>query len=392
MPRMNNIEKKPRLQAPGWNPGTRAALERLIQQGAGKCLPVAFDFDNTLVCGDVGEATLAMLFRMGKLDPARLPDTLSPTFRPPGGRRWSFRSEADPARYYEALLAPTAHGERDPAPLATGYAWAVEILEGLRPLDVVNATRTVCELARREPSASIAVVPGGAAFPVPVFYPEMVELVGQLLRHGFVVWIFSASNVWSVRWMVLHVLNPLLRERGIAGGMRAGNVVGISTLLRDRGSRLYKDALMVREHEGYAALDPRVLDRFRLTSRLQFPVPTYSGKVACILDQIGQPPYLAAGDSPGDHAMMSFSRHKLWIARLEKPGFQRATIELAERTGRRSWLAQPVLTKQEPGFVSDPGGLDRAGIGLRPDIGESIRLWSTHPSCRRRRRRHPRCS
>ncbi len=51
------------LQAPGWRPEARTALSRLIRRGSGKQLPVALDFDNTIVCGDVHEATLAVLLR-----------------------------------------------------------------------------------------------------------------------------------------------------------------------------------------------------------------------------------------------------------------------------------------------------------------------------------------
>ena len=54
-----------RLEPRGWNPATRQRLETLIRVGAGRRLPVTFDFDNTLVCGDIGEATLALLVRSG---------------------------------------------------------------------------------------------------------------------------------------------------------------------------------------------------------------------------------------------------------------------------------------------------------------------------------------
>ncbi len=36
-------------------------LPRILREGAGKYYPVVFDFDNTVVCGDIGEATLATL-------------------------------------------------------------------------------------------------------------------------------------------------------------------------------------------------------------------------------------------------------------------------------------------------------------------------------------------
>src|ERR1043166_1200209 len=299
------------LQAPGWNPTTRAKLEQLIREGAGKRLPVVFDFDNTIICGDISEATLAVLVKSGLLKAARLPATLSPPFRPAGRQRLTLQSSADPTEYYEAFLAPSAHGPTDPSPLANGYVWAVEVMEGLRPLDVVNATCAAFKLSRPGRNVFIEVKPGRTAFPVPFFYAEMVELLAALLRHSFDVWIVSAGNVWSIRWMVQHVLNPSLRRLDLAEGVRADHILGVSTLLADKRDRLYKDEVLVRENAGYAALDKRALGAFRLTSRLQFPVPTYSGKLACVFDAIGRSPYLYVGDSPGDHAMLEFSQNRL---------------------------------------------------------------------------------
>ena len=341
------------LVAPGWNDQTRRALERMINRGAGRDLPVVFDFDNTLVCGDVQEATLAVLARSGRLTIAHIPKTLSPPFRLPGKGRVTLQSGVDLTEYYEAFLAPTVHGDDDPTPLANGYVWAVEVLEQMRISEVVAATRTACEFTRPPHNGFIEVTPGRTRFPAPYFYPEMVELVAELVRHRFDVWVVSASNVWSVRWMVLQQLNPLLQERGVKPGLRADHVIGVSTLLTDRAGGLHKDVVLVKQNAAYAGLEEKTLKRFRLTSRLQFPVPTYSGKVACIFDAIGGRPYLCVGDSPGDHAMLAYSRNRLWIARLEKPGFQRKLTELMRQTGRTGWLVQAALTKGRPGFLPD---------------------------------------
>lgn len=338
---------KCRLEGPGWNGKTRIALESLISQGAGRGLPVVFDFDNTIVCGDIGEATLAMLARSGVLTPANARPEICPPFRLPD-RKWvRIRACADVTEYYEAMLAPTAHLDRDPTPLANGYSWAVEVMAGLRPWDIVEATRAAYEGPRR-----IEVTPGKTSYPAPFFYAEMIELLAELIRLRFEVWVVSASNVWSVRWMVLEALNPLLRERGVKTGLRGDHVIGISCLLSDAKGGLYKDSLLARENEGYASLEKKVLARFRLTSRLHFPAPTYSGKVAAIFDALGRNPYLAAGDSPGDHPMLTVSENRLWIARVEKPGYLQATRELTRKTGAAGWLYQAVRTKGPSGFLS----------------------------------------
>lgn len=364
-----------KLQEPGWTDRVRSRLEALIKRGAGRGLPVVFDFDNTIVCGDIGEATLAVLARSGRLPLAKIPASFFPPFRPSSGALVTMEASADLAEYYEAFLAPTAHGLKDPTPLANGYALAVEVLEGLTPWQVVDATREAYESARCGEVHLIEVTPGKTAYPAPFFYPEMVELLGKLLSHEFDVWIVSASNVWSVRWMLLHALPPLLRARGVRRSIRPDHVVGISTLLSDADHRLYKDPLLVRELPPYARLEKVALDRFKLTSRLQFPVSTYSGKIACILDQIGRPPYLCAGDSPGDLPMLKFSENRLWIARLEKPAYQRAAARALTETGPSHWICQPALNKCRPGLVPIRKQIAALLDSIPGTVEESLRIW-----------------
>lgn len=363
------------LEGAGWTDAVRAGLESLIRGGSGKGLPVVFDFDNTLVCGDIGEATLAVLVNSGVLDPTALPETFFPAFKRPDGGVVTRAGCADLAEYYEALLAPTVHGSDDPSPHANGYALAVEVMTGLTPCDVVDATRQAYRMARVGEVRSIEVTPGRTAYPAPYFYPEMVELLARLLQHQFDVWIVSASNVWSVRWMIRHALPPLLRRYSVRRTIPPDRVVGISMLLSDRQQQLFKDPLLVRSLPSYAALEKAALRRFRLTSRFHFPVSTYSGKIACIMDQIGQPPYLCAGDSPGDVPMMKFSQNRLWVARLEKPDYQRSAISAIRETQPSRWLVQPALTKKSPGLVPNAGDL-KVRLTLAPaSVKASLALW-----------------
>jgi sulfur transfer complex TusBCD TusB component (DsrH family) len=335
-------------------------------------LPVVFDFDNTIVCGDIGEATLAVLARDGDLTARGLAGSLAPPFVTAQGQAVSLATAVDVTAYYEAFLDPTAHDGADPTPAANGYVWAVEIMRGLSPLEVVRATRKAYRQAVPSQEVLIEVTPGQTAYPLPFFYRESLELMAELLRHDFDLWVISASNVWSVRWMVLNGLNPILASMGVRRALVASQVVGVSTLVADRQSRLHKDTLLVRENPAYAAMEGRYLGSLRLTGRLHFPVPTYSGKVACIWDLIGRRPYLAVGDSPGDHAMLAFSENRLWIARLEKPGYQQATVELMQRTGPARWIIQPTLCKRAPGFVQDAQAVERALGTVPPNIQASL--------------------
>lgn len=144
--------------------------------------------------------------------------------------------------------------------------------------------------------------------------------------------------------MVLHALNPLLRERKAAIGIRADHVIGISTLLKDERDRLFKDDLLVKENAGYAALASDVSETFRLTSHLQFPLPTYSGKLACIYDAIGRRPFLGAGDGPGDRAMVSVSEHQLWIEPQHAASLQPVAARLFRSTSEAGFqVNNPVI-------------------------------------------------
>jgi hypothetical protein len=263
--------------------------------------------------------------------------------------------------------------------LASGYVWAVEVMAGLTPWQVVEATRTAYAEAVPGQERWITVTPGLTAYLAPFFYPEMVELVAQLLLHKSDVWIVSASNVWSVRWMVQYGLNPRLRSLGVSTGLAADHVLGVATLLSDEAGHLYKDSVRVRENPAYAALQEPELSRLHLTSRLQFPVPIYSGKIACLWEVLPVRPWLAAGDSPGDHALLRYSEHRLWLARLEKLAYQQATWDLLRRTGGEGWMVQPVLAHTTPGFLSEPVDLARWSGDSSSKVRASLELLQSPP-------------
>lgn len=346
------------LREAGWNPHVRGQLEELLDDGAGRGLAVALDFDNTLVAGDIGEATLAVLARSGTLAIKNIAGHIAPDFQMPDGKRVRLRDCADVTVYYEALVKGLPAREAEPAPLGNGYAWAVEVMESLSPHKVVEATRTAYEWEGDQiaPEASRA---DGTGYRVPRFYGEMVELVAELVRLDYDVWIVSASNVWSVRWMVLNALNPLLRARGCKRGLNADHVRGMACLLQDASGRFEKDVVLVREDKAYAALEERALKRFVLTSRFQFPLPMYSGKVAALWDAVGGAPYLAVGDSPGDQAMLEWSRHRLWIARVEPRGSRAGFAKVAvgknsrENSGTSATLRQAACPS-EGRFIATP--------------------------------------
>jgi len=217
----------------------------------------------------------------------------------------------------------------------------------------------------------------------------MVELIGELRRHDFDVWIISASNVWSVRWMVARALNPLLEAHGAQAHPR-GSCGGVSTLLQDTARPPLQRRTPGPRKPRIRGIGGAHLRSLRLTSRLQYPVPTYAGKIGCIWDAIGRRPYLAAGDSPGDHAMLSFSEHRLWIARMENPAISKRPWT-ASAAPERTLDDAPVLGRETPGFLATFGA-PPGPVALKTAIQHSHRLlrqgiysrsrikpWTTRP-------------
>ncbi len=103
----------------------------------------------------------------------------------------------------------------------------------------------------------------------------------------------------------------------------------------------------------------------------------YYGKSANILQWIKKMPYLIAGDSPNDHGMLVMADHKLWITRLEKPVYQKATVELALLNNPKSWLFQPTLISHSSGFVADSKDLAKRKNVATDKIVESVQLLKT---------------
>ncbi len=344
-------------------------LPEILKAGAGQGYPVVFDFDNTIICGDIGEATLATLVAAGLIQKSTISKSLCPDFTLPDGTKISLDFSENPTMFYEQLLK--SGGPTDPTPLATGYTWCVEVMEGLTVWQVVEATKQAFSLTEPMVEKFITISPGGSTYPIPFFYPEILALLCELIQKHYEIWIISASNVWTIRWMVLNALNPILKTIGAQNDIRPEHVIGVSTLMQDGRGRLYKDPVLLQENSDYLKLQSEFLKTLTLTSRLHHPVSTYSGKVQCILDYIGKKPYLAAGDSPGDHPMLLYSDYKLWLARLEKPDYQKQTARLITDSNRNQWIIWPTRCKKTPGIIHD---IEKIEAVNSPAIAESLKI------------------
>lgn len=321
-----NAGRAHRLAPANWDPGVREKLQTLIDTEADANRVAVFDLDNTLLCRDIGDATFEVLARSGKLDDARLGRGLLPPARAaqPLPDAWF--------EQYETLLEPDPD---DPgAKLAGAYTWVTQLMAGLTVADVVDGTTRAWagEGLRR--------------YPRPFLYPEMVDLLGLLSTRGVQVYVVSASNLWTVRWVIRNALNPLLAERyGPAACLPPERVFGMALLLcDDRTGRLHTDAALLQSDPEYASLSVGETAHYTLTPHLVPPLTTGAGKVAAVLHHITDGPvWLAAGDSLNDLPLLRHARHRLWIERREPSPHPGDT-----------WLVQPARIGASPGFTSAP--------------------------------------
>ncbi|MBW1646030.1 MAG: haloacid dehalogenase-like hydrolase [Deltaproteobacteria bacterium] len=353
-----------------WNPIVKLQLEKLIAAHAGQGKICIFDFDNTTLCRDIGEATMAALNQAGVLTKEKHNKCIDVEFDLKG-KKISMATVKNLPEYYEDFLSATKHHALESTPYENGYGWVVQIMAPMSPADWLPYTEKafgngIGEQDSKSPDLHETKING---YRMPFFYPEMVDLYGVLLKNGYKVYISSASNVHTVRWMVLNQLNPRIQAlHGKDLAIPPENVIGISCLMNDdRTGKLCKDPYLVRENKKYAYLDKEELSHYHLTPQICHPMNGYYGKLANIMKYITkQRPFLIGGDSSNDLPMLNYAENRIWITRLEKMGYQKTLVKAMGEALPGQWFIQPVLYKKAPGFVSTESDLDRR-LAAKPD-------------------------
>ncbi|MFD8148349.1 haloacid dehalogenase-like hydrolase [Streptomyces sp. NPDC059708] len=237
--------------ASGWYGDNQARLQQLIDQ-YGDCNPyrpsrnkpvAVFDWDNTVVKNDVGDATMFWLLRNGKIrQPADWKSTsryLTPaaaqaltTACGPLARPGAPLSTGTPAgaacadelnsvyggsatRTGAAAFAGWDHRTIEPA-----YAWLPQLMQGWTPAQV----RGFAAAARTEnlaaPIGTKQQVGTAAATGWVRYYDQQRDLIKNLQRAGFDVWISSASP------------QPVVEVWAQGVGVAADHVIGIRNTTR----------------------------------------------------------------------------------------------------------------------------------------------------------------
>ncbi|MFJ6938314.1 haloacid dehalogenase-like hydrolase [Streptomyces sp. NPDC101132] len=237
----------------GWYGQNRARLQELIDTHGtcaphrpGRTRPVAvFDWDNTVVKNDVGDATFFWLLRNGKV-------------RQPAGRDWTTTSRhltpaaasalaaacdalAEPGRplptgtpagtrcadELNAVYGTGATTAAEPAfagwnrrTTEPGYAWLAQLTQGWTPAQI----RSFAAAARTEnlaaPIGAKQQVGSTTATGWVRYYDQQKDLIGTLRRAGFDVWISSASP------------QPVVEAWAGGAGIAPDRVIGIRNVTR----------------------------------------------------------------------------------------------------------------------------------------------------------------
>ncbi len=369
-----------------WLPENRTRINKLIQaQGLASATfdprnrPVAvFDWDNTVVKNDLGDATFLWMIRHDKV-------------RQPLDRDWSTTSRHLTTEARAALNAACDAASEPNQPLATSawptcadelvsiynggktragqsawnnpitlttntaYAWVAQLQTGYTPEELRAFARSAyAENAYNPPGTTQTVgTTTGLAYHVRV-YDEMVDLVETLQDNGFDVWLLTASP----QFVVDAVSEELV-------GIKPNRVVGIR---------------MVTDAQG------------RVTPRIQGCGPvadgadtliTYDQGKRCWINkvifrqpveqQLGRQPdaskrqVFAAGDSDTDLSFVQDATHL-------KLAINRAKVQLmcnAYANREDQWLVQPmfVLPRAKASNYACTTALDAAGQPIVDEAG-----------------------
>ena len=285
-----------------WNAEIRAALDALLAHPPDGAPVAVFDWDNTCIYNDIGEASFfafvdALAYRFD-LDafwdviPSELDrDGLRREFDALGGVMTpDFRARF--GHLYEAALDLLGHLD--------AYRWLAEIQVGLTAAEVAARTEAVIAESLATP---IGKETWSAADGVSVelqrgirLFRPIADLFAALESAGIEVWVVTASPRWNV--VSFAAMNGVPQER----------VIGIVNV--------EKDGVFANE--------------------IVPPITYRQGKVDAIRQFIGKTPSLVVGDTYTDFEMLDFAHENGGMAIL----LDRGDADVRRHAESRGWRVQ----------------------------------------------------
>ena len=255
------------LDKGNWHEDIYQYLQTIIPSSPGLA---AFDFDNTLVKNDFGEAVMEAIIADGL---ERLQEDFA-SFFPDREKADQIRRQKEISGlrnfimdHYDALLAEKG--------LEQAYRWSSFLFSGWSENDLKKKSREVWENDT-------------SVFP----YKEMQNLIQFLVHHGWDVMIVTSSPLW------------IIQEVAGEYGLRPDQVIGM-------------------EME---------LDNSKTTSRIIEPYPYGQGKVAALKMRKGKYADIAFGDSINDYPLLGSAQKKGFLIDKGNDELRKKCAELGNFT------------------------------------------------------------
>ncbi|MQT11576.1 haloacid dehalogenase-like hydrolase [Segnochrobactrum spirostomi] len=322
-----------------WPSDAARRLAETIRRHAGTGAYAVFDMDNTLYRNDIEEALLPFLEAREIVTRETMDPSLAVVpFADEDGRRESL------VGYYYRLC------EIDDK---VGYPWLAQIFAGLKVGDLAGHVAAL--LGSDEPLVATRFAGGRwieEEIHRPAIFPAMVELVAALRAHDIAVYIVSAAHEELARVIGCDPVYGF--------GLPAENVIGVSTLLKDRAAGTVTTARKLMAEGLY---HPDAVRDLELTATLWTPTTWMSGKVAAVREYIDlwRKAVVVAGDSPASDGYMLLQNvdieqggQRIWV---DRSPVHRSALE-------RQWIA-PAAARQAA--LGEPVTADRNWIFVTPD-------------------------
>jgi phosphoserine phosphatase len=372
--------KSPRLldcKQGGWRDEVRAAINKMIREkGIASPAydpaqpPVAvFDWDNTVVKNDIGDATF---FWMIKNDKIRQPSSWSATngalkpeavtalaadcAGPAVGAPLPTSTNVNCAEQIAKIYNDGKYVKREPAPatdvaawnnsvtttINQQYAWVAQLQAGYTPNEIRSFAREAFE--ENTNNAELTTQSFGSVT-VPYWlrvYSQMDDLIGALKDNGFDVWVLTASPQFFVDAISSHVgidpdhvvgiRNVLTNGKVTYALQDCGGAASGSLITFDEGKRCWINKVVYGEADPVKQLAPNV---------------------------VSKRPLFVAGDSDTDIAMLKDATDlKLVVHRAKTQTVCNAYESLGKKDGR--WFIQPMFIR--PNAVKGPFACTTATI------------------------------
>ncbi|HVG62112.1 MAG TPA: haloacid dehalogenase-like hydrolase [Hyalangium sp.] len=369
-----------------WLPENRTRLNELIQSlGIAnptfdpKNRPVAvFDWDNTVVKNDLGDATIFWMIQHEKIlqPPDRDWGTTSRhlTAAAKAALNAACDSAGNPGQPLQTLDSPACADEivsiydagttkagqaawngRITLTINTSYAWVAQLQAGYTPEEIrVFARSAYAENAFNPPGTRQTVgTTAGLNYHVQV-YEEMVDLVETMQDNGFDVWVSTASP----QFVIDAVSEELV-------GIKANRVIGIRSMTDSQGriTPHFQGCGTVADNED--TLITYDQGKRCWLNKIVFRVP--ADQQLTRQADASKRPVFAAGDSDTDLAFVQDATHL-------KLAINRARVQLmcnAYANYQSKWLVQPmfVLPRAKASNYPCTTSLDAAGQPIVDEAG-----------------------